>query len=416
VSYSKRFSQAVVRWNGARGPITLLVVAGVLFGGASHKITDSFSSDVALYDHYANAALASPLLHSMPREYPALALAIFLAPLAVPVPYALGFSLLAALAGIVLVLSSDGLAEYPGWSRRTCYYLLIGTAAVVFGRYDVFPVLAMVLAVEGARQEKWGRAWAWAVLGGLLKLFPLLLLPGFLLVERAQTGKWALRRIAAAFVTVTVLTIAQLALSAKSVLSPLRYQLDRGFELSSLQGSVTFLLDPLHIHWVAGFGSIEVIGPGKVTISILVALVMVTALFFVWLFAARGQLPVVAVSLAALSVAVLSDKSFAPQYLIWLAPLWAYWPIRRGWVVAALLTTLVYPLLYVEANSWGPGFYLPTAVAMARNVVLLVATTLWLLEQLRLNRATRSAPVGEIRSPTPPKAVATVAPSGHVAS
>jgi hypothetical protein len=70
----------------------------------------------------------------------------------------------------------------------------------------------------------------------------------------------------------------------------------------------------------------------------------------------------------------------------------------------------------VEANSWGPGFYLPTAVAMARNVVLLVATTLWLLEQLRLNRATRSAPVGEIRSPTPPKAVATVAPSGHVAS
>ncbi len=74
-----------------RGPITLLVVAGVLFGGASHKITDSFSSDVALYDHYANAALASPLLHSMPREYPALALAIFLAPLAVPVPYALGF-------------------------------------------------------------------------------------------------------------------------------------------------------------------------------------------------------------------------------------------------------------------------------------------------------------------------------------
>ena len=85
-------------------------------------------------------------------------------------------------------------------------------------------------------------------------------------------------------------------------------------------------------------------------------------------------------------------------------------------MVAALLTTLVYPLLYVEANSWGPGFYLPSAVAMPLQRRAPRRHNSWLLEQLRLNRATRSAPVGEIRSPTPPKAVATVAPSGHVAS
>ena len=120
----------------------------------------------------------------MPREYPALALGLFLAPLGISLSYSLGFSLLAAAAGIALVLSSDGLAEYPGWSRRTCYYLLFGTTAVVFARYDVFPALAAVLAVEGGRRGQWNRAWAWAILGGLLKLFPFLLLPGFLLVER----------------------------------------------------------------------------------------------------------------------------------------------------------------------------------------------------------------------------------------
>ena len=103
----------------------------------------------------------------MPREYPALALALFLAPLAIPLSYALGFSLLTAVAAIALVLSTDGLADYPGWSRRTCYYLLIGTAAVVFARYDLFPALAAVLAVEGGRRGQWNRAWAWAVLGGL---------------------------------------------------------------------------------------------------------------------------------------------------------------------------------------------------------------------------------------------------------
>ena len=59
----------------------------------------------------------------------------------------------------------------------------------------------------------------------------------------------------------------------------------------------------------------------------------------VWVLGYRGLLSVVAVSLAVLSIAVFSEKSFAPQYLMWLAPFWAYWPIRRGWVVAALLTT-----------------------------------------------------------------------------
>ncbi len=405
-------SRALARWRSARGPIALLVVAGVLFAAGSRKVTLLYSSDLVLYEHYANAALASPLFHSMPKEYPALALAIFLAPLALPIPYALGFSVLAAVAGVTLVISSDGLPEYPGWSRRTCFYLLIGTVAVVFARYDVFPALAMVLAVEGARRERWGRAWAWAVLGGLLKLFPFLLLPGFLLVERAHSGKWAVRRIAAACATVSLIVIGQAAVSPDSLLSPLKFQLDRGFELSSLQGSLTFLSDPSHLHWVSAFGSIEVVGSGNVAIAALVTAAMTGAMLVVWVFARKGQLSVIAVSLAALSIAVLSEKSFAPQYLVWLVPLWAYWPIRRGWVVAALLTTLIYPVLYTEAQYWGPGFYIPTAVAIVRNAVLLVATVHWLVDELGLNRAMRVAPLQQVQGKGAQSALTPAAPSG----
>ena len=135
----------------------LLLVAGVLFAAGSPNFTRSYSSDVGLYEHYARAALASPVFHALPREYPALALGVFVVPLAVPLTYSLGFALLAAGAGLVLVLSSDGLPGCPGWSRRTCYYLLMGTVTVVFARYDVFPALAAVLAVEGARKGNWGR-------------------------------------------------------------------------------------------------------------------------------------------------------------------------------------------------------------------------------------------------------------------
>jgi hypothetical protein len=405
-----RPSRVLKRWRGARRPIVLLVVVGVVWAAASRK---GAASDVALYEHYARAALSSPWFHSMPREYPASALGIFLAPMALPVPYALGFVLLAAVGGLALVLSSDGLARYPGWTRRTCYYLLIGTVAVAFARYDVFPALAAILAVEGARRERWGRAWAWAVLGGALKLFPFLLLPGFLVIERAQTGRWALRRVGATCGAVAILTVAQVSVSPKSVLSPLRYQLDRGFELSSLQGSASFILDPLHAYWIGGFGSIEVVGRGATAISIVTTVVTLGAMLVVWVLARRGQLSVVAVSLAVLSLAVFSEKSFAPQYLIWLVPFWAYWPMRKGWVAAALLTTLVYPVLYAEAHAWGPGFYLPTAIAGVRNVVLVLATALWFHEQLRLRHESRCEPVEEIQQlGIVDSGLSVVAPSG----
>jgi hypothetical protein len=121
---------------------------------------------------------------------------------------------------------------------------------------------------------------------------------------------------------------------------------------------------------------------------------MGSALLWVWGLAKRGRLSVEAVSLVVFSIAILADKAFAAQYLVWVVPFWAYWPIRRGWVAAAALTTAVYPLFYGEAHLWGPSFYLPTAAAALRNAVFVVATVAWLREQLRARRS-RGQPRGE---------------------
>lgn len=378
-----RPSRVAARWSDGGGPLVLLLVAGMLFAAGDHTLTQSVSSDVALYQHYASAALASPVLHAFPREYPAAALAAFLPAEAVPAHYALGFAVLAAFAAVLLVLSSDGLEGHPGWSHRVCVYMLAGTVVVVFARYDIFPALGAFLAVEGARRGRWGRAWAWAVLGGVLKLFPFLLLPGFVLVERAHTGKWPVRRALAAGGAVGLLVLGQLVVAPASLLSPFSYEMGRGFELSSLPGSFTLLVDPLHVEWGMAFGSTEVVGGFHAVIAAVATLAMVLGLIVVWVLANKRRLPVEVVSLAVLSMVVLTNKAFAAQYLVWLVPFWAYWPMRRGWVTAAALTTLVYPLLYEEARIWGPGFYLATAVAALRNLVLVVATVLWLAEQLR---------------------------------
>ncbi|HXW80591.1 MAG TPA: glycosyltransferase 87 family protein [Acidimicrobiales bacterium] len=369
------------RWRAASFLILALVGLGI---SLSFIVSPG---DTAFYQRYAREALASPFFHSLPKEYPAAALAIFVVPLAFPVPYFVGFALLAGACGLVMTLCSDGLPEFPGWSRRLCIYLLLGVGSVAFGRYDIFPALTALLAVDGARRGKWGRAWAWAVLGGLLKLFPFLLLPGFLIAERRRTGKWALQRLLIAIIPVAVISAAELAVAPSgSLISPLRFEVHRGFELSSLAGTLTFLAGPSHLHWVLAFGAIEVLGRASLAIGVFVGLVAVAGLGAVWLLAWRRRLPVEVVSLAVFSVAVLTDKAFAPQYLIWLIPFWAYWPLRRGWMLAAVLTTAVYPFLYLEASAWGPGYYLATATAAVRNVVLIVATVGWFVGHLREKR------------------------------
>lgn len=391
------------RLQGALFVTLALALAGGIFAVGLR------ATDVGLYQRYAKAALSVPLLHSLPKEYPALSVVVFLVPQLVAPAYPVAFGLLAGLATVGLVVSSDGLAEFPGWSRRTGIYLLLGTAAVVFARYDIFPVLCSVLAVEAARQKRWSRAWGWAVVGGLLKLFPFLLLPGFLAAERSQTGKWALRRPLVACLPVGLVLAVQTLLSPGSAVSPLRYELRRGFELSSLQGSLTFLSAPLHGHWLAAFGSVEIVGHWHFAIGLLVTVASLVALGAAWLVAAHGRLSVEAVSLVAISVAVLGDKAFAEQYLIWLIPLWAYWPIRRGWVATALLTTAVYPFFYGAAHGVAANFYLATAAASLRNALLIVATARWLMGQLKVRHPAASEAVA-------PRAAEVTSSSRHVNS
>lgn len=384
----QRLGRLVRRWREAELLLFALMGAGVVLAVTSHA-TDA---DLKLYQHYAKVALSAPLLHSLPREYPALSLAIFLVPEMLSSAYPFVFALLAAAAGLALVLSSDGLERFAGWPRRTAIYLLAGTLVVVFARYDVFAALAAFLAVEGARRGRWGRAWLWAVVGGLLKLFPFLLLPGFLLVERAQTGKWAVRRAIGACVPLALVLVVQAIVAPGSALEPVRYELRRGFELSSVQGSLTFLTEPFDGHWVKGFGAVEVVGHGRVVIGAIVLGFAVVALAALWWLSVRGRLSVEAVSLAVLSVSVLADKAFAAQYLIWVIPLWAYWPLRRGWIFTALLTTAVYPVLYDEAHVLGPNFYLATAMGVVRNVVFIAATAGWLAEQLKMRQVPKDGP------------------------
>jgi len=341
------------------------------------------SADVALYQHDAVAMLRLPLRQSLPVQYPALGGALFLLAAAPRLPYDVVFALLMAAALAGMVAFGPAQRGIPSWASRLALYLALGTLWVLFGRYDLAASLATLVAVEMARRGRWSLAWASALVGTALQLFPALLLPTFFVAEwrEAQAPPWRRGLLSAA--ALAVWAALQAALAPGTLLEPFRFELLRGFEIWSVPGTLTGLVSPTHLRAVHAFGTNQVVGAHAAAIGTALEVVAILTLVGVWTLTYRGRLGVVAASLATLSVAVLSDRALPPQYLIWLAPLWAYWPLRRGWVATAVLTTLVYPV------SWGltQHFHWPVSVPLAmggvRNAVFIAATATWLWAEAR---------------------------------
>jgi hypothetical protein len=364
---------------GIRAPALVLALALVwpLLGPVS---------DVAVYRHYA-----AGFPHLLPVEYPALAGVVFALPKILPLPYTVGFVALMAAAfvgSIRLARRSPGLPA--GWSDRFVGYVALGLVGVVATRFDLLPALALLVAVERARAGRWSAAWVWALIGALLKVFPILLLPGFLLAERRSTGRVPWARVGATAGGLGALAAVQSWGAPGTLLRPLSYELHRGFEFSSVPGTLTLLFSPAHLHFALAYGNHQVYGAGHALIASLMLAAAAGGLVTIWVLAARGAMPIEAVALAVVSVAVLSDKALAPQYLLWLAPLWAYWRPRRSWLVASALTALVFPILYLVAYYDTGSLYAGAVAAGVRNVVLLVGTAAWAVEGLRTRWAERA--------------------------
>jgi len=296
---------------------------------------------------------------------------------------------------VLLVVGRRLGAEF-GWRDRLVWYFGLGTIVVLFARYDLVPAIAVLIAVLEARRQRWGTAWVACLVGVALKIFPLLLLPGFLIFEWREKHRFAWGRVLLTGVVIAGAGLLQNSLVPGSFLSPLHYELNRGFEFSSFPGSLTALADPFRLHFLYSFKSWEVFGIGHAAIKYAVEIAEVGALGTLWVLAWRGHLTVDALSLAVLTVVVFADRAFAPQYLIWLAPLWALWPLRRSWLVASALTTLTFPVAY--SLHLKIGLAPATLVGAARNLVLLAGTLVWLNELL--NSRTKSAVVSlnEVRS------------------
>lgn len=333
--------------------------------------------DVRLYHRWGLALLHGSVARGMPSAYPALAAILFASVAALPGPYGLCFALLMATLLALLVrfaFHAEGLRS----PARILTYMGLGVSGVIFARYDLVPATLAFAAVVWGRHERYGRAWAAAALGGALKLFPAVLLPGLFIHEWRRTGRPPWRRVLAAVLAWSGLAVTQAVLAPGTLLQPFHSQAGRGFEFSSFGGSLIFLATLGHPRWQFAFGQWQVLGGfggSSAWLALLLVGLGVAGALAIWWLLYRRRLSVEAASLAVLTVAVMTNHSFAPQYLLWLIPLWGLWRFNPAWLLGCLLTAATFP--------FAPTLFAASVFGALRNVVLLVGFGLWLRAELQ---------------------------------
>src|SRR5438270_4799876 len=124
--------------------------------------------------------------HSLPPEYPLLTLIPFSLPLLTPMAwYQVAFAILMAITAGILYLVIARYRSRPA-AIAFSFYFAFGSWATALGRFDLIPAGLTLGAVILAGRERWNWAYALLALAALLKFYPAILVPIFLIAQQKQ--------------------------------------------------------------------------------------------------------------------------------------------------------------------------------------------------------------------------------------
>ncbi|MCL2782522.1 MAG: DUF2029 domain-containing protein [Propionibacteriaceae bacterium] len=375
-------------------------------------------NDVLYYfDHIDALAQVGPA-QTMP-EYPTPALWVLW------VPWLLGFgtSVGYTMAFACLMLLLDAAFTYTLWRtgghRRgqavifwTLFLGFIGPTAYL--RFDLIVSVLAGWSLILIRRDHAGTGGALIGLGAAVKLWPAVLWPAL-----CGGHKKTVLRATLGFALVGVVSAGASLLWGgwDRLISPLTYQTDRGLQVESVFASVPMFIRSLGLGdyavTVSRYLAFEIWGTGVqfwlslASVSVFVGYGLIAVTYVLWFIRGHGRLREAAVlMLFAITVLIVTNKTFSPQYVIWLgSPLAATFVIMGGRqphlpshdgdrlrlrritslvLTLTLATLLVYPIGYVplvnDVTNWMHFLRVPvTVVLVARNCMVI-----WLMVELAL--------------------------------
>jgi hypothetical protein len=368
-------SRLVAWYDAHRGP-RMIVIGWLITRLLMLVILASFESfvvgDVYYYHRKINALFSAGLDRTL-YEYPTPVVWILWLPYGASLGNRVGY----LVAFIIFMLALDALFTYALWrsaGRRhdtaidfwLIFVPLIGPLSYL--RFDMLPAVLAGGALLAARRKPWVTG-ALTGLGAAIKLWPALLIGAFMSyrADRRPAGM--------AFLVVGFgLAVISLIFGGwLRLISPLTWQSDRGLQIESIWATPLMLARAVKPdYWtvdMSRYQAYEIFGSGVeawVMISNIATLFGLALIILLTIRAFRydGSTPVAIgfVIVAIVAIMTITNKTLSPQYLLWLggptAALLAFRPqalpgeqpaINRmagQLLILALLTQLVYPLLY----------------------------------------------------------------------
>jgi len=346
------------------------------------------------------------------REYPTPVLWLL------AIPWLLGFGTSRGYVTcfVLLMLFLDASFAYGLWrwggrlrAHAVTYWIvfLMLCGPTAYLRFDLVTAVLAGWALLLLARGRPGIAGGLAGIGAAVKLWPALLWPALCGGTRKQ--KW--QATLGFWGTGGLLALGSLLWAGwPRLVSPLGWQSGRGLQVESIWATVPMLMRALGIGdyavLISRFQAFEVYGTGvrfwvaAADISMVLGLLAITVGYLRWIIRGRGDhLEAAVLMLLVVLVMIVTNKTFSPQYIIWLGgPMAAAFAMlaprqretieyfvdrRRLWTTSVLLlastglTVLVYPLGYgaLVRDSW-PWLmqFLVTVVLVVRNVLMLVLT------------------------------------------
>ncbi|HZO74466.1 MAG TPA: hypothetical protein VFB60_19845 [Ktedonobacteraceae bacterium] len=386
---------------------------------------------------FLHLTTAQTPFHLLPVEYPPLTLAVFSLALLLPLMYyQVAFAVLMSLVSVLIYWL---LLRYGprGAALTFATYIFIGALATAQGRFDLIPATLTLLCVIAAERKHWTTAYVALAFGVLLKLYPLLLLPGLFIAEQQVAGRL---HIPAKSLTLRAL-LSQLGYTARGITS-WRWQnfliflgiilgVSGAFSLLNFQGAVVnqlsyFTQRPIQIEatastvlWLAhnfdqpfqvvySYGSLNSLSSLSGIVGVISIALLIAGYAYILWQQWRGKLDITQTMIAFLFIFIATGKVFSPQYLIWLIPLLAYagafdtfWLFCWGSV--SVLTTFIYSYLYAHLSNPQliyhiPGFFETIAT---RNAFFVLITLAYLFNwyQARQRKLLPPSPMGKETRP-----------------
>ncbi len=350
--------------------------------------------DTREYARYARDILVKGRFpySGFPLEYPPLALPIFVIPSWIAGQHFSGymeiFGIGMAACGVLAASFSVLIMLVQRVSKRRLLMgiTLVGLSPLLLGpvllsRYDLFPT-ALSIAALAALYFDWDRSgFVLLALGTAAKAYPVVIVPvAAIYVWRTGGARRALWCLAIFAGVLLACVLPFFVLAPHGFWNAIHGQASRPPQIESLAASVFLAAHQLigtHVHLYFTHNSDNINGHPAQQLASVMSVLQIVALLLSWLFYARGPATkerMLTAAAAAVCAFIAFDRVLSPQYLIWLAPLVAVIPGRRG--VAAIvmvacamaMTQIWYPQHFVQLKHLHP---LESWAVVGRDLLLL---------------------------------------------